>query len=254
MAVIRTEERVERERQHAEILLSDPEAIWGWASPAGRARAERRARLIIEAGGFGPGMKTIEIGCGTGYFTELVSRSGASIVASELSDMLLERAKTRPYASDVTFLCADAGALGAGHKGAYDIVWGNSILHHLDLEVFLPVMRDLLKPGGVLVFAEPNMLNPQIWLERNVPYLRRKSGTSPDETAFIRWTLVRALAAAGFTNATARPHEFLHPATPEPMIPFVRGVSDLAERIWPLREIAGSLLIRAERPIKEDRA
>ncbi len=244
----RDEGRVAREELHADALLADPEGIWGWSSPAGQVRARRRARLIMEAGGFQSTKRTIEIGCGTGLFTELVSESGAEIVACELSEKLLDMARRRRYASKVSFIRQDAGALGPEHDGRYDIVWGNSILHHLDLDAILPVLRRMLKPGGVMVFAEPNMLNPQIWMERNIEYVRRRSGTSADETAFVRWSLARRLHRHGFEVISVLPHEFLHPATPEPLIPMVRAFSSIAERTWPLREIAGSLLIRAERP------
>jgi 2-polyprenyl-3-methyl-5-hydroxy-6-metoxy-1,4-benzoquinol methylase len=101
-------------------------------------RAERRARLIIEAGDITANSVTLEIGCGTGVFTELVSRSGASITACELSEELLELASNKTYASKVDFINCDASQLGPEHNGRYDVVWGSSVLHHIDLKLFLP--------------------------------------------------------------------------------------------------------------------
>ena len=249
MSEINNEDRLSHEREHAKVLLRDPEGIWGWGSPAGRVRAQRRAKLIIEAGSITAGSLTLEIGCGTGVFTELVSKSGANIVACELSEQLLELAYKKSYASKVNFTNEDAAQLGAEHNGRYDVVWGSSVLHHLDFKLFLPAVQRLMKPGGRFVFAEPNMLNPQIWLERNVSIIRRITGTSPDETAFYRWRLKKLLLNEGFVNVSVRPHEFLHPMIPKLFIPLFQSLNAAAERVWPIREIAGSLLIRAEKPI-----
>jgi 2-polyprenyl-3-methyl-5-hydroxy-6-metoxy-1,4-benzoquinol methylase len=248
MDEIARKQRLSREKEHAKVLLRDPEGIWGWGTPAGRVRAERRAKLIVEAGKISPGMVTLEIGCGTGVFTELVSKSGASITACELCEELLELAYKKPYASKVDFVNEDAAQLGPEHNGRYDVVWGSSVLHHLDLKVFLPRMLRLMKAGGRFVFAEPNMLNPQIWLERNVGIIRRITGTSPDETAFYRRRFKKLLLNEGFVNVSVRPHEFLHPAIPKLLIPIFQSLSTVAERVWPICEIAGSLLVRAEKP------
>ena len=245
---IDSKERLAHEKRHAEVILSDPEGIWGWGSPAGKVRAERRAKLLIEAGNINAGSLTLEVGCGTGLFTEYVSRSGAGITACELAGQLLELARKRSYASQVVFIKADAAELGPEHNGRYDVVWGSSVLHHLDLKRFLPRAMGLIKPGGVFVFAEPNMMNPQIWLERNVAVVRRIAGASPDETAFYRWRISEMLVNQGFVNVSVRPHEFLHPAIPKLLIPLFKSISAVAERIWPIYEIAGSLLIRAEKP------
>lgn len=241
--------RLSREKEHATVLLRDPEKIWGWHSHAGLVRAQRRAKLIIEAGQFKPDSKTFEIGCGTGLFTGLVSESGSSITACELSSELLEIARKKQYHSKVTFINNDVCQLPDEHNNLYDVVWGSSVVHHLDLEKFLPKLYSLLKPGGIAVFAEPNMFNPQIWLERNIPFIRRVAGVSPDETAFYRWSLNKTLVDAGFINVSVKPHEFLHPALHMPLVPLFRCITAIAEKIILIREFGGSLLIRAEKPI-----
>ena len=57
--------------------------------------------------------------------------------------------------------------------GPFQAVAGSSVLHHLEVEPSLRKLFDLLAPGGYLSFAEPNMLNPQILVQKNVPFVKR---------------------------------------------------------------------------------
>ena len=64
-------ERVEHEISHGEYLASgDTEALWEQGTPASRMRAQRRAQLIADAAQLRPETRVLEIGCGTGMFTE----------------------------------------------------------------------------------------------------------------------------------------------------------------------------------------
>src|SRR3982751_3149942 len=80
-------ERSQREILHGRQLatLGDPELIWNWATPAGQARAKRRAKLLAEAARPQPGMSVLEVGCGTGLFTEMLAAYGAHILAVDIS-------------------------------------------------------------------------------------------------------------------------------------------------------------------------
>jgi SAM-dependent methyltransferase len=239
------EQRRKREIEHGEFLASrGAEDVWNWGSPAGRRRARRRAGFFLEH--LGPGTRALEIGCGTGHFTRLCAPSGAEITATDISETLLREARERTDAPNVTYAPADAHALEF-EDGGFDVVYGSSVLHHLDVDRTLGELRRVLRPGGRLILVEPNMLNPQIWAERNIGWVRRKVGASPDETAFVRFGLERRLARAGFERVEAVPHEFLHPATPESLIDRVAGLGRFLERLPLVREIAGSLVIRAVR-------
>ena len=76
----------------------------------------------------------------------------------------------------------------------------------------------VLKPGGTIYFTEPNMLNPQIAIQKNIPWIKRKLGDSPDETAFFRWPLRRLLERTGYRDVRIDPFDFLHPKTPVALI------------------------------------
>jgi len=237
--------RAEREILHGRHLaVLETETVWGWGTPAGQLRARRRADLIMEGARLAPGQRALEIGCGTGLFTQMFAGGGAQIVAVDISGELLEKARARNLpAAQVTFL--EKRFEDCDVDGPFDAVIGSSILHHLDIDEALVNIRRLLKPGGVLSFAEPNMLNPQVYLERKFHYLPMFSYTSPDETAFVRWKFARLLARHGFQDISITPFDWLHPAVPRPLIGFVRGVGRLLERLPGVREFSGSLYIRA---------
>jgi SAM-dependent methyltransferase len=219
--------------------------VWGWGTPAGRERAARRATLISRGAGLRPGLRVLEIGCGTGVFTEHFARTGAEILAVDISEALVARARTRGLPASVRFLCRAFEECGL--DGPFDAVVGSSVLHHLSVPGSLQKIYDLLAPGGVFSFAEPNMLNPQVFLQKNVPVLKRWAGDSPEETAFLRWRFRRMLRAIGFADVTVLPFDWLHSATPARLIEPIRRVGLALERTPGLREFAGSLYIRAVR-------
>lgn len=242
--------RAEHEIAHGKMLaLGDTELMWGWGTLAGQWRARRRAELIASGATLGPGKRALEIGCGTGLFTEMFAQTGVQLIAVDISADLLEIARARGLpAEQVQFLEKRFEDCDVG--GPFDAVIGSSVLHHLDLQAALAKIYELLKPGGVMSFAEPNMLNPQIMIQKNVPWIKKRLGDSPDETAFIRWQLRASLARAGFENIDITPFDWLHPFTPKAMIRCVNRVSQILEKIPLVCEFAGSVYIRCSRPVK----
>ena len=233
------------------LAAADSEAWWGWSTPAGQARARRRADLIIGAAGLRAGRTILEIGCGTGLFTAPFAATGARIVAVDISpDLLAKAIERRLPAERVRFEQRRAESLEltdhACHGWAaegFDAIVGSSVLHHLDIPAAIETCKRLLATGGRLVFAEPNLLNPPVGMERKFrswfPYV------SPDETAVVRWELRRRLERAGFSNVAITPFDWLHPATPAALIPAVAGAGWVFEQVPLLREFAGSVLISA---------
>lgn len=243
------ETRKGREIRHGQWLAEhETELVWGWGTVAGKLRADRRAALIARGAQLRPGVRALEIGCGTGLFTEAFAATGVTIVALDISRELLEIAEQRGLPADrVTFVAKpfEDGAL----DGPFDAILGSSVLHHLDVDAALQRAHDLLKPGGLLSFAEPNYLNPQVFLERKLRVLPIFAYTSPDETAFVRWNLARKLSSVGFVDVTITPFDWLHPSTPQRCIEFVQKVGQTFERIPLIREFSGSIYIRARRAL-----
>jgi ubiquinone/menaquinone biosynthesis C-methylase UbiE len=191
-----------------------------------------------------PGMAVLELGCGAGYFTKELARSGAEIVAIDVSTDLLEIAKANCPASNVRYEIQDASALTYSNA-TFDSVVASSILHHLEIEPALREIRRVLKPKGTICFTEQNMLNPQIAVQKNVPWIKRWLGDTPDETAFFRRALRRLPERTGHRDLRIEPFDFLHPKTPAPLINGVVMIGGFLENLPVVSEFAGSLYIRA---------
>ena len=236
-------ERVAQEIRHGRFLAKHGAGeIWNWEGPAGKLRWARRVKMI--GAHLKPGMTILELGCGAGYFTKELARSGAEIVAIDVSADLLEIAKANCPASNVRYEIQDACALTYPHA-TFDSVVGSSILHHLEIEPAIRQIHRVLKPGGTICFTEPNMLNPQIAIQKNVPWIKRWLGDTPDETAFFRRPLRRLLEGTGYRDVRVEPFDFLHPKTPAPLINGVAMLGGFLENLAVVSEFAGSLYIRA---------
>jgi len=93
--------------------------------------------------------------------------------------------------------------------------------------------------------SAPNVLNPQIAIQKNVSWVKRKLGDSPDETAFFRWPLQRLLERIGFRDVRIDPSDFLHPKTPRLLVSRFNALGRLFEMMPVVSELAGSLYKRA---------
>jgi len=235
--------RINRELQHGRLLAQcGAGEIWNWESPAGKLRWARRAKMLSSH--LKPGMIVLELGCGAGYFTQQLARSGADVVAIDVSPELLEIARTNCSAPNVQYQIENAYELSY-EDAAFDSVVGSSVLHHLEIEKALRDVYRVLKPAGTIYFTEPNMLNPQIAIQKNIPWIKRKLGDSPDETAFFRWPLKRSLEQTGYRDIRIDPFDFLHPKTPIPLINRINRFGRFLEEMPVISEFAGSLYIRA---------
>ncbi|CAN5626502.1 hypothetical protein BH11BAC1_BH11BAC1_18050 [soil metagenome] len=239
-------DRTENEIAHGKKLLAEgAERVWNWDSPQGRRRADRRVQYFIDLAKVQQGEKVLEIGCGTGLFTrKFYAATKADITAIDISEELLNEART--LLPEANFQSEDAMNMKFGDN-TFDVVYGSSVLHHLEFEPSLNEIYRVLKPGGRMVFAEPNMINPQILVQKNIPFIKKWMGDSPDEKAIVRWKFEKLMRHKGFKKVNIFPYDFLHPAVPYALINSVSRVGKIIEKIPLLKEIAGSVIIYGEK-------
>jgi SAM-dependent methyltransferase len=118
------------------------------------------------------GQRVLDLGCGHGMAAIVLARRGACVTALDLSPGYLDEARTRARANHtaVAFLRADGERLPFA-DAAFDAVWANAVLHHLDLRLAGPELHRVLRPGGLAVCCEPWAENPFLsWARRRLRY------------------------------------------------------------------------------------
>ena len=129
------------------------------------------------------GRRVLEYGCGTGdtlafLASQLPESLDAIDIAPEMVDVanrLIERAGISSVARAQVM---DAHCLEY-NSGAFDVVCGVAILHHLDLDRAAGELARVLAPGGYAVFLEPMGYNPLINLYRRLTPQYRTPGEHP---------------------------------------------------------------------------
>jgi len=242
-------DRYQREMNHNKKILDRADAVWGRENLAGTMRTRRRVAMIIDQGALQKGKTVLEIGCGTGTISALVARSQASIIATDAFKEFLDKAKRTVHLANLQFKQADAHTLSNFSDNSFDVVYGISILHHLEIDPALESIYRVLKPKGLMLFSEPNMLNPQIALQKNIPFLKRLLGDSPDEIAFFTWQMRSLLQNHHFIAIEVTPFDFLHPFIPDIFAKPMYALGAVTERLPLVKEIAGSIFIKAKKPV-----
>lgn len=213
---------------------------------AGIFRVQLRVKLYITHCNLMPGLKILEIGCGSGEYTKALIAAGINVYATDVSEKMLKLAQLKVgTGARVRFFLSDVLQLPLPDN-SLDVVIGNSILHHLDSEKALSEILRVLKKGGCVAFSEPNMSNPYVFLEKRIGLLKKLAGDSLGETAFYRGQIKRLFEKTGFCDVKVTPFDFLHPATPGGLVSLINAIGKFLERTF-VREIAGSLLITGEK-------
>jgi SAM-dependent methyltransferase len=238
--------RFAAERVQGEVIAGGNESVWGWTGEAGNARARRRADFLIEHARLGPSVRCLEVGAGTGEFSVRLSSSGCDLVALELSEATAKVCRER-VGPGVEVVVGNIETGEGFSDQTYDAVVGVSVLHHVDLDACLEQVARVLRSGGRFAFSEPNMANPQIWLERHVDLVKRWRHVTPHETAFHRSELASAFEHRGLLVEVCEPFDFLHPATPPRLLDAISRLGEFLERT-PMRHFAGSLRIAGRKP------
>jgi dolichol-phosphate mannosyltransferase/undecaprenyl-phosphate 4-deoxy-4-formamido-L-arabinose transferase len=187
----------EREFQVAYFATRRPIRMLAMDTPYVR----RHHAELTRAAGLAPGESVCEWGSGLGRFSRLLLADGLHLDAIELSPTQAEEARASLAGQGpMTVHCGDiAEVLDAGAR-QYDAIVGYFMLHHLpELERYFRSAHAALRPGGRMVFVEPNPFHPLFALQVTfTPGMRWKA-----ERGIYRLTpggLRRAAERAGFNR------------------------------------------------------
>lgn len=117
------------------------------------------AKKILEIGSY-LGDNSIGIDLNTKY------------IGIDISNEAVDYANKIHARDNVNFKCMDAHKVESLNS-SFDYVYGNGVLHHLDLNIFIPVLSNILNKHGTAVFMEPNIGPPWLRVFRTLtPSLR----------------------------------------------------------------------------------
>ncbi len=211
-------------------------------------RTERRAQRILDVMAVRPPQAILELGSGTGELSGmLAARTGARVVGTDICQPFIQSASEKYRRPNLTYKHLDVMRSDVREQlgQTFDYIVGNGILHHLyhRLDEVLPRLKSLLNPHGRLIFWEPNLTNPYVYLIFTFPRLRRRAKLDPEEMAFTHRRLARVFRKAGYQDLDISYRDFLVPNTPDALIRPVVWASDLVERVPFLQAWAQSLFI-----------
>jgi SAM-dependent methyltransferase len=166
-----------------------------------------------------PTQRLLEVGCGMGRYTLLLAERGFAVEGLDLTPGLLQHlAAFNGGRFDIPLHSADIAQPPRELIGAFDAIVGFFALHHMhDLHACYAGMAQLVRPGGTVVFVEPNPLNPSYYVQILLsPRIRWRA-----ERGILRMrrrTIFSAMTAAGLIAPRLERFGLFPPA--------------LAERAW----------------------
>jgi SAM-dependent methyltransferase len=131
-------------------------------APFYRITAGRERFYADFIGDAAPGRRVLEYGCGTGSYAFYLAGRGARVVGIDVSEVAIRLAVARAREKGLAgarFVEMNAERM-AFSDGAFDLICGSGILHHLDLERALDELCRVLRPEGTAIFMEPLGHNP----------------------------------------------------------------------------------------------
>jgi SAM-dependent methyltransferase len=111
-----------------------------------------RARFLAEH--TRPGERVLDLGSGEGRFSAELLRAGASVVAADVAEEPLRRARAR--VPGLQTLLIDGEGAWPLPDGGFDAVWAGEVIEHVaDTVAWLSEVRRVLRSGGVLLLTTP---------------------------------------------------------------------------------------------------
>jgi len=220
-------------------------------SPTLAIRTERRIRAMMAEMDPRQPRTILELGCGTGEMSNLLATwTAATVTGTDLCAPFIQAAASRYRRPNLSFAVMDLAAqeLPEGLGRTFDYIVGNGILHHLhdDLPAILPWLRKLLTPGGRLLFWEPNLYNPYLFLIFKIPCLRQWARLEPTEMAFSKHELEAIFCNAGCHDIKIHCRDFLVPGLPLFLVKPVLLMGGILEKIPFLSYLSQSLFVSAK--------
>lgn len=163
--------------------------------------ATYQKKLAITREYFSPESQVLEFGCGSGGTALLHSPYVKHILATDISDKMIDIAQQKAADAGINNVSFQQGTLDSSNleQESFDAVLGLNVLHLLeDVDGTIKQVHQLLKPGGVFVSSTGlvGQLNLAFrWMIRAMQLL----GMAPFIARLTKPQLVESLTKAGFS-------------------------------------------------------
>jgi len=118
-----------------------------------------RLRFLLAA--IAPGTRVLDLGCGEGAFAAQLTRAGAEVLAVDVAEEPLLRARARNPGLR-TQLIDGEGEWGIA-DASFDVVWAGEVIEHVaDTSRWLSELRRVLRSGGRLLLSTPQLGRAQL--------------------------------------------------------------------------------------------
>lgn len=105
---------------------------------------------------FCAGKQVLDVACGEGYGSQILSKVAASVTGVDIAAETVEHARARYGSDHLRFVEASAALLPLDDASVDVVVSFETIEHHEQHEEMLSEIRRVLRPGGLLVLSSPN--------------------------------------------------------------------------------------------------
>jgi SAM-dependent methyltransferase len=215
--------------------------------PTGSPYLRRHVEELVRFASLDPPARLLEIGSGMGRYTFLFAERGFEVEALDLSPVLLERLQRFDGGRfGIRVHAADVAEPPPNLLGRFDAVLGLFTLHHLhDLDRCFAALAKLVRPGGRVVFLEPNPLNPLYYVQ----IAATPGMTWQGDGGIIRMrpaVVFGAMDVAGLRRLRLRRFGFFPPFVANRG--WAPGLEARLERVRSLRRVLPFQLFAGERP------
>lgn len=126
-------------------------------------------RFILKSLGDINGKKVLDVGCGLGESSVYFAKKGANVMATDISEGMLEVAQklAAKHKVNIQTKKSYSDKLDFADE-SFDIVYVANLLHHVDIDSTLKEIKRVLKKDGVFVSWDPLAHNPVINIYRRM--------------------------------------------------------------------------------------
>lgn len=200
-----------------------------------------------------PGDSVLELGAGSGLWTEWLAKSlgpNNPITAAVFNEEYLNSEVWARNQSVQPILVRDLNELP---RASFDYVVGTGILCHDRYPENLQAIWKLLKPGGQILFFENNLWNPQVLAKTAIPALGRWAGNANCQVGLRKYHFLRHASHQGFVDVDVIPYDIVHSGLPAFAVRAVQSVAFIFEHAPVVRELCGTLYLWARKPGEQHR-